>query len=374
MCPTTLKCDLHDRAIELGFADMRVTTPDAIPGFADGLREFLDAGHAGDMNWLADRASQRANPKALWPDSRSVITLSMSYAPDHDPMDSLAAADRANISVYARGRDYHDVIKKKLKILARWLVDETGCELKVFVDTAPVPEKALAAAAGLGWQGKHTNLVSRDLGSWFFLGAIYTTLDLAQDTSETDHCGTCTACQDICPTDAFPEPYKIDARRCISYLTIEHRGHIAEEFRIPMGNRIYGCDDCLAVCPWNKYAAPPGDLRLTAKPENDLPPLADLLILNDSEFRARFSGSPIKRTGRDRFIRNCLIAAGNSGDASLVPLIETLLPDPSPLVRAMAVWALSRLCEATEFAQRRARHAKTEQDQDVLNEWNRTTR
>jgi epoxyqueuosine reductase len=295
--------------------------------------------------------------------------LGMNYGPETDPLAILEERGRGAISVYARGRDYHDVIKGRLKGLAGWLHRETGAEVKVFVDTAPVMEKPLAQSAGIGWQGKHTNLVSRDLGSWLFLGAIFTAADLPPDDPETDHCGNCRRCLDICPTDAFLGPYRLDARRCISYLTIEHKGHIPREFRGPMGNRIYGCDDCLAVCPWNKFAEMASEAKFAARPMTEGAPLADLLDLDDAAFRAAFSGSPVKRSGRDRFIRNVLIAAGNSGDASLMPKIERLMTDASPLVRAMAVWAAGALCGAGEFARLRDRHLPRERDEAVRGEW-----
>jgi len=299
--------------------------------------------------------------------------LGMNYGPDHDPLEALEARSHAAISVYAQGRDYHDVIKGRLKQLAGWLHAATGHEVKVFVDTAPVMEKPLAEAAGIGWQGKHTNLVSRELGSWLFLGAIFTTAELPADAPETDHCGSCRACLDICPTDAFPAPYRLDARRCISYLTIEHKGHIPGEFRAAIGNRIYGCDDCLAVCPWNKFAREANEAKLRARDTTRSPPLSELLALDDSAFRARFSGSPIKRIGRDRFIRNVLIAAGNSGDWSLRAQVIGLLEDASPLVRAMAVWALARLSaeddDWTVWERMKAAHLPGESERQVRAEW-----
>ena len=296
------------------------------------------------MIWMEERAHHRVSPEGLWPEVRSVIALGMSYAPGHDPLALEGQGDRGRISVYAQGSDYHDVVKKALKALGRWLVQEAGCDLKVFVDTAPVMEKPLAEAAGLGWQGKHTNLVSRDHGSWLFLGAIYTTLDLVPDTPGRDRCGSCDACQRACPTDAFPAPYTLDARRCISYLTIEHKGPIPHEFRESIGNRIYGCDDCLAVCPWNKFAATAAAHKAFApRAELTAPALADLLALDDASFRKVFAGSPIKRIGRDRMVRNCLIAAGNSGDAGLIDPVRALLDDPDPVVREAAEWAMARL-------------------------------
>ena len=295
------------------------------------------------MGWMAERMSWRGDPTALWPEARSVLMLAESYTPESDPMASLSQRDRGTISVYARGSDYHDIVKKRLKRVARWLVADTPCEVKVFVDTAPVMEKPLAEAAGLGWQGKHTNLVSRDFGNWVFLGAIFTTLELDPDPAETDHCGSCRKCLDICPTNAFPAPYQLDARRCISYLTIEHKGPVDEELRAGLGNRIYGCDDCLAVCPWNKFAVAASDIRYSAREGTDPPPLAELAALDDATFRARFAGSPIKRIGRDRFLRNVLYAIGNSGDASLSVTAAPLTEDPDPAVADAARWALLRL-------------------------------
>ncbi|NND19353.1 MAG: tRNA epoxyqueuosine(34) reductase QueG, partial [Silicimonas sp.] len=293
--------------------------------------------------WLEDRAHWRGDPRALWPEARSILMLAEPYTPDHDPLDDLDRKDRGVVSVYARNKDYHDVAKKRLKRVARWLVAEPGCEVKVFVDTAPVPEKPLGQAAGLGWQGKHTNLVSRDLGNWFFLGAIFTTLDLAPDVPETDHCGTCRKCLDICPTNAFPAPYQLDARLCISYLTIEHKGPVDTTLRPLLGNRIYGCDDCLAICPWNKFAAAARDARYDARDDLVSPPLADLAALDDAQFRAKFSGSPIKRIGRDRFVRNVLYAIGNSGDLSLIAAARQLVGDPDETVADAARWALEQL-------------------------------
>lgn len=338
-----LKAELVERALAEGFARAAVCRPDAIPDMPSRLRAFLEAGRHGQMTWLGERTAWRGDPRALWPETRSILMLGDAYTPDHDPMEDLKRRDRGVISVYARNKDYHDIVKKRLKRLARWLVAETGAEVKVFVDTAPVAEKPLGQAAGLGWQGKHTNLVSRDTGNWFFLGAIFTTLDLPSDPSETDHCGTCRKCLDICPTDAFPEPYQLDARLCISYLTIEHKGPVPEALRSKMGNRIYGCDDCLAVCPWNKFAAVAGDMRYAARADLVAPPLADLVRLDDASFRAKFSGSPIKRIGRNRFVRNVLYAIGNSGDPSLRRAAEGLTGDKDEAVSDAACWALQRL-------------------------------
>ncbi|APE27371.1 tRNA epoxyqueuosine(34) reductase QueG [Aurantiacibacter gangjinensis] len=338
---SSLEDALKAKARELGFAAIGIAPATDDPTRAARLHEWLDAGHHGEMAWMADRADVRQGPQSMWADARSVIALGMSYAPDVDP---LAPAD-AKISVYAQGRDYHDVVKKALKVLARWLVErEPEMQLKVFVDTAPVMEKPLGEAAGIGWQGKHTNLVSREHGNWLFLGAIYTTLELSADEPHTDRCGSCRACQDACPTDAFPAPYQLDARRCISYLTIEHKGPIPLEFREAIGNRIYGCDDCLAVCPWNKFADVSARAQKLAPREELIdPPLADLLALDDARFRAKFSGSPIKRVGRDRFVRNCLIAAGNSADAGLLPQVHALRDDPDAIVAEAADWAHARL-------------------------------
>ena len=344
--PNTLKARIADLAKREGFDVTRIAKPDAVPLASERLRDWLALGHHGDMGWMEARVTERGAPQALWPDVRSVIMLGFNYGPSSDPLASLALKDRGTISVYARNRDYHDVIKGKLKTLAQAIVKLGGqgnTQLKVFVDTAPVMEKPLAEAAGLGWQGKHTVLVSRDFGSWLFLAAIYTTLDLPADAAETDHCGSCRDCLDICPTNAFPRPYVLDSRRCISYLTIEHKGQIAEEFRAAIGNRIYGCDDCLAVCPWNKFAEVASEAKLRARDDLNAPPLAELARLDDAGFRATFSGSPIKRIGRDRFVRNVLIAIGNSGDAGLMPVAEALRADASALVAEMAGWAVGRL-------------------------------
>jgi len=346
-----------------------VTEPEAIAEAARHFREFLNSGAHGDMDWLAANPERRADPRALWPDVRTVIMLGVNYGPDQDPLSILKKRTRGAISVYAQGDDYHELIKKRLKALARWLVAKSGCEVKVFVDTAAVMEKPLAQAAGLGWQGKHTNLVSRELGSWLFLGSIFTTLDLPRDGADIDHCGSCRACQDICPTAAFPAPYKLDARRCISYLTIENKGPIPREFRKAIGNRVYGCDDCLAVCPWNKFAQAGRETKLAARDQLRAPRLAELARLDDAAFRTLFSKSPIKRIGRARFIRNVLIAIGNSDDATLADTAERLLEDQSPLVRGAAVWALSQLLEPTEFEARAARSVGVEPDQSVRAEW-----
>ncbi|MDJ0639076.1 MAG: tRNA epoxyqueuosine(34) reductase QueG [Paracoccaceae bacterium] len=330
-------------AREVGFAACRVCAPEAVPEVPGRLEQYLDVGYHGQMGWLADRADWRGDPRVLWPEVRSIIMLAEPYTPEHDPLEDLAHRDRGVVSVYARGRDYHDVVKKRLKRLARWLVAQADCAVKVFVDTAPVAEKPLAAAAGLGWQGKHTNLVSRDLGNWFFLGAIFTTAKLEPDEAEVDHCGSCRRCLDICPTDAFPAPYQLDARRCISYLTIEHKGPVEPDLRPGLGNRIYGCDDCLAVCPWNKFAVQARDQRYAARGDLVGPSLMDLAGLDDAGFRQKFSGSPIKRTGRDRFVRNVAYAIGNSGDPELRPAVEALTNDADPVVAEAAQWAVQRL-------------------------------
>lgn len=340
--PTELKARLIAQACDEGFVAAAICRPWDVPEVPDRLAAFVDAGYHGQMGWMAERMAWRGNPAALWPQARSVIMLAESYAPDRDPLQVLDHSDRAAISVYAQGRDYHDVVKKRLKRVARWLIEQEPCEVKVFVDTAPVPEKALAQAAGLGWQGKHTNLLSRDFGNWVFLGSVFTTLELPVDARERDHCGSCTACQDICPTDAFPRPYQLDARRCISYLTIEHHGPVDVELRAKMGNRIYGCDDCLAVCPWNKFAVAASDLRYhAAKP--DAPELATLAALDDTAFRARFSGSPIKRIGRNRFVRNVLYAIGNSGLPALKSAAQARADDADATVADAARWAATRL-------------------------------
>jgi epoxyqueuosine reductase len=332
---------LKAQAKLLGFAECKITHADH--DFAPQLTQWLEIGAHGSMEWMEGRADQRSAPKRLWDDVQSVIMLGMSYAPAQDPLGLADVTDRGRISVYAQGQDYHDIVKKALKALARWMVEESGCDLKVFVDTAPVMEKPLAAAAGLGWQGKHSNLVSRTHGSWLFLGAIYTTLALQPDAPEADHCGSCTACHSACPTDAFIGPYRVDARRCISYLTIEHKGPIPLEFRMAIGNRIYGCDDCLAVCPWNKFADTAAAHRaFLPRAEFVAPKLADILALDDAEFRQVFAGSPIKRIGRDRMVRNAAIAAGNSGHVDLIPALERLMYDASPVVREAADWACTQ--------------------------------
>ncbi|UWQ91509.1 tRNA epoxyqueuosine(34) reductase QueG [Rhodobacteraceae bacterium M382] len=338
-----LKEKLVARALEEGFVAARICRPWDVPQVPDRLQAYVDAGWHGQMGWMAERMQWRGNPAALWPEARSVIMLAESYTPEEDPMAVVGCPDRGAVSVYARAKDYHDLVKKRLKRLARWLIAEGGGEVKVFVDTAPVPEKALGQAAGLGWQGKHTNLVSRDWGNWAFLGSVFTTLELPEDTAEPDRCGSCRSCLDACPTDAFVAPYQLDARRCISYLTIEHKGPVAEDLRARLGNRIYGCDDCLAACPWNKFAVAASDLRYAARAELKAPKLAELAELDDAAFRAFFSGSPIKRVGRDRFVRNVLYAIGNSGQAELRSVAQGLCDDPDPTVADAARWAVARL-------------------------------
>ncbi|HKG84293.1 MAG TPA: tRNA epoxyqueuosine(34) reductase QueG [Beijerinckiaceae bacterium] len=362
---------LAARAEALGFAVMRVARPDAMPDAPDRLRTWLDEGHHGSMDWMAAAPERRANPRALWHEVRSVVVLGVNYAPAFDPLASLDLRDRATISVYARARDYHDVIKGKLKELAGFLAAQGGGDAKVFVDTAPVMEKPLAAAAGLGWQGKHTVLVSRAFGNWLFVGSIFTTAELPADDPEPDRCGSCRRCLDVCPTDAFPAPYRLDSRRCISYLTIEHKGHIAPELREGIGNRVFGCDDCLAVCPWNKFAEAGREARLVQREEFAAPPLAELARLDDAAFRAKFAGTPVKRTGRDRFVRNVAIALGNSGDPGLATDAVRLLGDASPLVRAMAVWAVGRLLPKARIDALAAAHLPLEADPDVRGEWAR---
>lgn len=334
------------------------------------LDSFVSNGEHGEMAWMADTLARRRSPKGLWPEVRSVIVLGTNYGPEEDPLDLLEKPDFPNISCYARNRDYHDLVKKRLKRVARWMVEHYGGDLKVFVDTAPVLEKPLAALAGIGWQGKHSNLVSRDFGSWLFLGEIYTTLDLAPDTVEPDHCGGCRRCLDICPTDAFPAPYQVDARRCISYLTIEHKGPIPLEFRKPMGNRIYGCDDCLAACPWNKFAVATEEPWFLPREAVSSGRLASFLALDDATFRQLFSASPVKRIGIVRFLRNVLIAAGNSGDSALVPEVELLTVHDDPTVRGAAIWALGEL-NPRRFSNCRAEQAAKEQDPIVRAEWDR---
>jgi epoxyqueuosine reductase len=364
-----LKAFVAAEARRLGFDAVGVVAAETAGDRSGYLSEFVTKGRHGTMAWMEETAARRGSPRTLWPEVRSVVMLAMNYGPDEDPMALLSRRDRAAISVYARNRDYHDIIKGRLKEIAQKLAARSGADVKVFVDTAPVMEKPLAQAAGLGWQGRHTNLVSREFGSWLFLGSIFTTADLPPDAAEEDHCGSCHACLDACPTAAFPAPYQLDARRCISYLTIEHKGPIPHEFRAAIGNRVYGCDDCLAVCPWNKFASIAAEAKLAARDDLRAPELSFLLGLDDAAFRAFFSGSPVKRIGRDRFIRNVLVAAGNSGDAGLVGQCRELLADPSPLVRGAAVWALSRLVPARDFAALAAAHDSAETDAGVACEW-----
>ncbi len=362
---------IRDKAAELGFDVCGFAAADAPWAAAGRLEAFITAGHHGEMAWLSDTLDRRAHPTAMWPAARTAVMLGVNYGPDTDPLAILQDPNRAAISVYAQGDDYHDLIKGRLKQLAGWMASRLGQDLKVFVDTAPLMEKPLAQAAGLGWQGKHTNLVSRDFGSWLFLGAILTTADIPADDPSADHCGQCRACLDICPTRAFPAPYQLDARRCISYLTIELKGPVPVEFRSALGNRIYGCDDCLAVCPWNKFASRAREIRLQARPAVALARLEDLVGLDDAAFRTLFAKSPVKRIGRDRLVRNVLYALGNSREARHVPAIMPHLDDPKPLVRGAAVWALSRLLVAGDFSVLKADRAGQETDPSVLLEWTR---
>ena len=339
----SLKARLWDVAQDAGFAKMGVCQPDAAPETAQRLSAFVEAGYQGQMSWMAERMNWRGSPQDLWPECRSVIMLAEMYTPEHDPRTVLSRPELGAISVYAQNKDYHDVAKKRLKKVGRWLVEQGNIHIKVFVDTAPVMEKPLAQAAGLGWQGKHTNLLARDLGNWFFLGAIFTTAELEPDQAQTDNCGSCTACLEACPTNAFPAPFQLDARRCISYLTIEHKGPVETELREKMGNHIYGCDDCLAACPWNKFAVVATEMKYAARDELKAPELAALVSFDDASFRAHFAGSPIKRIGRDRFTRNILYAIGNSGKPELKLHAQALLNDSDPVVRDAAEWAVGRL-------------------------------
>lgn len=363
-----LRRRIFERARAEGFNVAGIASPDAVPAAGVHLKRFLAQGRQGDMAWMETTAARRSHPRRLWPDVRGIIVVGVNYGPEGAPLAVLKDRDKAAISVYAQRRDYHDVIKKRLKRLGRWIHQEFGAEIKVFVDTAPVMEKPLAAAAGLGWQGKHSNLVSRGYGSWLFLGEIFTSLDLTPDAPEPDRCGGCRRCLDICPTNAFPAPYQLDARRCISYLTIEHKGHIAREFRAAIGNRIFGCDDCLAVCPWNKFAQAAHDGALAMRPDLDRPGLARLAALDEDGFRALFRGTPVRRLGHARLLRNVAIAIGNSGRPDLAASVETLLENASPPVRAMAVWALARLTPE-RFIGLRKRHMGDEKDPAVRAEW-----
>ncbi|WP_333805745.1 tRNA epoxyqueuosine(34) reductase QueG [Phenylobacterium sp.] len=370
---TTSTSDPRDpirrRAADLGFDVCRFTGIGASWPATARLQAFLEAGRHGDMDWMATTAERRGHPLALWPQARSAVVLGLNYGPETNPLDGLALRDRGLLSVYARGDDYHEVLKGRLKQLGGWMAARLGGDLKVFVDTAPLMEKPLAQQAGLGWQGKHTNLVSRDFGSWLFLGVILTTADLPPDPEEADHCGQCRACLDACPTAAFPAPYQLDARRCVSYLTIEHKGPVNPDLRPGLGNRIYGCDDCLAVCPWNKFARAGREQRLAARDDLAAPPLAELAALDETAFRARFARSPVKRTGRDRFLRNVLYAIGNSDNPALVPAAKARLDDASPLVRGAAVWALGRLLPRAEVLDLGRARAGAEADPDVRAEW-----
>ncbi len=367
--PSVSNDTIRAQARAIGF-DAVGFAPASLPLEAgENLAQFLALGRHGEMTWMEGRAEQRSAPQALWPEARSVIMLGVNYGPDEDPLNALNQKSSATISVYAKNKDYHELIKKRLKRLARWLIENHGGDVKVFVDTAPVMEKPLAAKAGVGWQGKHTNLVSREFGSWLFLGSIFTTLDIVADTPEADHCGSCQNCLDICPTDAFPAPYKLDARRCLSYLTIEHNGPIPVQFRKAMGNRIYGCDDCLAVCPWNKFATLSQETAFHAREALRAPGLAELAALDDRAFRDMFSGSPIKRTGRARFVRNVLIAIGNSQDRELAPSAQALLNDDNALVRGAAIWALRQLLEVEKVVALQRLYTEQENDAGVLAEW-----
>ncbi|ADM09394.1 iron-sulfur cluster binding protein [Parvularcula bermudensis HTCC2503] len=366
----SIKQAIRAEAHTLGFEACRFTAPTLPPQMGEGLTAMVEAGYHGEMDWLADRQEQRSAPRRLWPEVRSVIVLGVNYGPSDDPLARLDQRSLGNISVYAQNDDYHDLIKKRLKRLGRWIGQTYDTDLKVFVDTAPVAEKPLAAQAGLGWQGKHTNLVSRSYGSWLFLGVIYLAIELPPDSAETDHCGQCRQCLDICPTDAFPAPYQLDARRCISYLTIEHKGTIPMPLRSAMGNRIYGCDDCLAVCPWNKFAKATEEPAFLPRAALRAPQLADLSALDDAGFRALFRKSPVKRIGRDRFVRNVMIAIGNSGNAALRSALRPRLADPSPPVRAMAVWAWRQLDGDDTVLRTAMAH---EQDPEVLAEIDSTT-
>ncbi|WP_338721682.1 tRNA epoxyqueuosine(34) reductase QueG [Devosia sp. XK-2] len=363
-----LVSELRARALGLGFDAFGIARADARPDLPEKLHHALAEGWHADMDWMAETEERRGDPRRLWSDARSVILLGVNYGPEIDPMDLLAEKSVGNISAYARNRDYHDIIKGRLKELAGLLARRAGVDVKVFVDTAPLMEKPLAEAAGLGWQGKHSVLVSRQFGSWLFLGAILTDLDLPPDQPHAESCGSCTKCLDVCPTNAFPAPFRLDARKCLAYYSVEHKGPIPREFRRPMGNRIYGCDDCLAVCPWNKFASISREAKLRSRPEFERPPLAALAQLDDAQFRALFAGSPVKRIGHARFLRNALICIGNSDDRDLLPLVEARLGDPSPLVRGAAIWALRRL-DAERAESLRLDRLAQESDSDVRTEW-----
>jgi epoxyqueuosine reductase len=365
LSPDAIKDEIRAEALKLGFSTCGFADAAAAWPNGEWLKAFVEAQRHGDMGWMEETLERRSHPTAMWTEAKSAVVLGVNYGPDIDPLEQLKSTSDAAISVYAQGDDYHDVIKKRLKVLAGWMHRRFGQDVKVFVDTAPLMEKPLAERAGLGWQGKHTNLVSRQFGSWLFLGSVLTTLDLPPDEAEVDHCGRCSACLDICPTRAFPAPYRLDARRCISYLTIENKGPIPREFRKAIGNRVYGCDDCLAVCPWNKFARQTREAKLAARDDLVAPPLAELAALDDASFRARFSGSPVKRIGRDRFLRNVMIAVGNSGDAALAGDAARAISDPSPLVAGAAIWALGRLDPDRARALRPARAA----DPRLEEEW-----
>ncbi|MCE2517510.1 MAG: tRNA epoxyqueuosine(34) reductase QueG [Alphaproteobacteria bacterium] len=370
--PSTL-AKIRDRiradAAKEGFGEVAFAKADAPEIQADRLDAFIDHGYMGDMGWIAETRDRRISPRAMWPGARTAIVLGMNYGPDHDPMDNLGHRDAGNISVYARGKDYHEVIKGRLKQIAGRIAAREGVEVKVFVDTAPLMEKPLAARAGLGWQGKHTNLVSRNFGSWLFLGVILVAADWAEETPETDHCGSCTRCLDICPTNAFPAPYQLDARRCISYLTIEHQGMIPKEFRAAIGNRIFGCDDCLAVCPWNRFAAQAQEIKLKSLPGLDLPELLELAQLDEAEFRAKFAGSPVRRAGYQRFMRNVITAIGNTDNDIYISVLKDFLKSESELIKASAIGALARLMEAEAFDALRAAHQSTNDSPVIALEW-----
>ncbi|MBL4906568.1 MAG: tRNA epoxyqueuosine(34) reductase QueG [Sneathiella sp.] len=361
---------LIEFALEQGFDTARIASADFGETPGDNLETFLEKGRHGDMDWLVAKKDWRKHPQSLWPEAKSAIVLGLNYGPETDPRVHAMNPELGIISVYALGKDYHELIKKRLKRIARWIVQEYGADVKVFVDTAPVMEKPLAASAGIGWQGKHTNLLSREFGSWLFLGCILTTLEIEPDEAEEGSCGSCTACLDVCPTNAFPAPYQLDATKCISYLTIETRSHIPRHMRAAIGNRIYGCDDCLAVCPWNKYAQQSREIAFQPRRELTAPRLADLSALDDTSFRALFSGSPVKRLGRNRFIRNVLISLGNTGDSNNIGNVQSLLRDPSPIIRVAAVWACAQLMTFPDLLTLKEMYIKTETDIDVLDEWN----
>ncbi|HIN91350.1 MAG TPA: tRNA epoxyqueuosine(34) reductase QueG [Alphaproteobacteria bacterium] len=367
----TLVSKIRDRALSLGFDAIGFADPEDVGQAGRKLSEFIALGRHGEMKWMTKKIDRRKDPKKLWPAVRGVIVVAANYGPETDPLDDLSRRSIGTISVYARNRDYHKILKGRLKQLGNWMSSSLGGKIKVFVDTAPVMEKPLAEAAGLGWQGKHTNLVSQEYGSWLFLGVIFTTFEVSSEETIGDRCGSCQRCLDICPTHAFPAPYQLDARRCISYLTIEHKGQIAREFRSAMGNRIFGCDDCLAVCPWNKFARATREMKLSAREDLLAPDLSMLARLDDQAFRTLFAGSPIKRLGRNRFVRNVLVAIGNSANPALAKAAAARLEDSSPLVRGMAVWAWQQLAKPEEIAGRRKQHLCQESDSAVRAEWGR---